>query len=181
MRDPERWLAIRGLLDFSDEKKKAAPLRVGVVGAEAAKFTELGRSRAFHCINAIMYGAPADTIFVSGGCHLGGVDIWMEEIAAELGRATEIHTPKHLRWKPDGYEARNLLIASADHVHCLAVDRLPANYTGLAFENCYHCVREGRGYRVRQDREYPPHIKSGGCWTMHKCAGGGTLHVINNY
>lgn len=101
----------------------------------------------------------ADTL-VSGRCPLGGVDIFAEEIAAESGLRMIVFAPRNLSWgAPGGYRERNLAIArKSDVVLVVALERLPAGYRGLAFEECYHC--KGRN---------PPHVKSGGCWTAWKC------------
>ena len=136
-------------------------MKIGIVGAEAAKFTPAGEQRA----RAIIYDllAPEGTTLVSGHCHLGGIDIWAEEIATTLGRSMEIFPPKNLRWH-DGYKPRNLQIAKASHeVHCITVDMLPE---GTKSVYCYHCNRSD-------------HIKSGGCWTMKLCPVH-QLHIVSN-
>lgn len=106
---------------------------------------------------------------ISGGCHLGGIDIWAEEIAKELNLPTCIYRPKVLSWQSKvekgveliGYKDRNLLIAKSDIVVCIVVKEYPENYKGLKFDYCYHC----------QNKVDNPgqHIKSGGCWTARKC------------
>lgn len=142
-------------------------MHIGIVGAESAKFTQYGMEQARGIIRTLL--APADAVLVSGHCHLGGVDIWAEEIADELGRAKLIYPPARLQWE-GGYKQRNLLIARQSAiVHCIAVDFLPMRYTGMQFATCYHCVEYNN----------PPHIKSGGCWTMHR-AKVGALHVVKN-
>lgn len=98
------------------------------------------------------------TRVISGGCHLGGVDIWAEEIASSLNIPTSIYLPKSLSWS-EGYKPRNLLIASRSHlVVCVVVRDYPAEYLGMRFPLCYHC-------RERN----PPHVKSGGCFTAWRC------------
>lgn len=129
------------------------PRHIGIVGAEASKFTPAGEARAREIITELL--APADSILVSGHCHLGGIDIWAEEIAQELGRDMEIFPPKSLKWE-GGYRERNLQIAhTSDIVNCIAVDQLPGGFRGMKHSSCYHCDRTD-------------HVKSGGCWTMHK-------------
>jgi hypothetical protein len=139
-------------------------MNVGIVGHESAKFTPQGEARARAIIRDLL--APTDAVLVSGHCHLGGIDIWAEQEAEQLGRAMIIYPPKSLDWA-NGYKPRNLQIAKASEVvHCLVVHRLPADYQGMRFSSCYHCKTDG-------------HTKSGGCWTARK-AKIGVWHVIEN-
>lgn len=93
---------------------------------------------------------------VSGHCHLGGIDIWAEEEADDMGIEKLIFPPKSLRWN-GGYKERNLLIArNSDIVHCIVVAKYPPHYRGMRFTRCYHC-------------DTTEHIKSGGCWTAWRC------------
>lgn len=138
---------------------------VGIVGHEAAKFTPAGERAARALIRALLT-APGVTKVVSGGCHLGGIDIWAEEAGRELELEVAVYKPARRTWE-GGYKQRNLQIAEAsDVVHCLVVDRLPETYAGMRFAECYHCHRSD-------------HVKSGGCWTMHR-ARRGMLHIIAN-
>lgn len=123
---------------------------VGIVGAEAAKFTLEGEVRAKTIIRRLLQ--DPEVIVVSGGCHLGGVDIWAEELAAELGRETVIYKPAELRWAT-GFKPRNMQIAQrSDVVHNITVAAYPPTFTGMRFAACYHCITQH-------------HVKSGGCWT----------------
>src|SRR5262245_17453151 len=121
---------------------------IGIVGAEAAKFTAAGEEQARAIILRLLVH-PDVTLMVSGGCHLGGADIFAEDEAELLGIPTRIHKPKRLSWD-DGYKARNMLIAEdADIVHNIIVDVLPTDYVGMTFKKCYHCnstehVKSGR-------------------------------------
>jgi hypothetical protein len=131
-------------------------VKLGIVGSEAAKFTELGKARARLLIGNLLSN-PNNTVtaVVSGHCHLGGIDIWAEEIANIFSRQLIIFPPKGLEWKY--YRSRNIQIARAsDKVVCITVDRYPYGYMGMKFATCYHC-------------NTADHIKSGGCWTV-KCA-----------
>jgi hypothetical protein len=136
---------------------------IGIVGSEAAKFTPEGEKAAKQLIRKLVSN-PAVREVVSGNCHLGGIDIWAEEIAKELGKKFTAFTPVKKSWE-GGYRQRNMRIASrSDEVHCITVRRLPPDYDGMRFPLCYHCKTD-------------THIKSGGCWTM-KRAKKGILHVI---
>ena len=146
-------------------------MKIGIVGSEGAKFTDLGCGRAVAEIADILCRHQA-THVVSGHCHLGGIDIWAEEVGQQLGLQLEIYPPKTLRWE-GGYKQRNLQIAqNSDIVYCLAVDSFPPDYKGMRFPICYHCKGD-----------YPPHIKSGGCWTTkqaRKLGKEGRLIIIHN-
>jgi hypothetical protein len=129
---------------------------VGIVGAEAAKFTPQTEALAREAIRRVLVDRQATKV-ISGGCHLGGIDTWaIEEGSTILGLDYEIWAPKHLRWAPGGYKARNMIIAErSDEVVCIVVREYPPTYAGMTFPSCYHCNTED-------------HVKSGGCWTMHR-------------
>src|SRR5689334_14188453 len=124
-------------------------MNIGIVGSEAAKFTPLGEARAKRAILEILQPStpptqlvnfiPRPENVVSGHCHLGGIDIWAEEIADSLWIPKLIFPPANLRWE-GGYKQRNLEIAKAsDIVYCLTIDKFPDTYTGMKFPYCYHC------------------------------------------
>lgn len=126
-------------------------MKIGIVGAEAAKFTPETEHRAKEIIHNLLSDGD---IVVSGHCHLGGIDIWAEETADNHGYDKLIFPPKRLQWS-GGYKERNILIAkNSDLVVCIAVEKLPVTYNGMRFESCYHC-----------GNSEPLHVKSGGCWT----------------
>lgn len=143
---------------------------IGIVGAEAAKFTARGRAERIRQIRSLL--TPGDTV-VSGECHLGGVDIWAKEAALDntdgrrkyqyIGFPPEAHAWEY-------YKARNIQIAEAsEYLVCFAVDRLPPGYKAQGFEHfCYHCKTDA-------------HVKSGGCWTVkygRKIGVSGEVRVI---
>lgn len=149
---------------------------VGIVGAEAAKFTNRGEQEARTCIVSILQAAQTMAIrdddrvtLVSGGCHLGGIDIWAEEEADVISAGSlridkQIHLPRERSWSV-GYKPRNLLIArGSDALHNITVARYPEHFVGMRFGVCYHCKKRERetGYVVVD------HIKSGGCWTLYE-------------
>ena len=142
-------------------------MNVGIVGADAAKFTQTGEREARRIIRQLL--APEDVVLVSGGCHLGGIDIWAEEEYEAL-RTTQvrpesiIHLPKELRWST-GYRPRDLLIAETSAVvHNITVGRYPVGFIGRRFAVCYHCERRFR----ETEHMNPVHVKSGGCWTARE-------------
>ena len=132
-------------------------MKIAIVGHEAAKFTPLTEKTARETIRLIL--SPPLAVAVSGGCHLGGIDIWAEDEAKKLGRRAVVFAPTKFEWNGDGgFKDRNLKIASECEVAvCIVVDEYPAGYEGMRFDQCYHCL----------DRR-PFHIKSGGCWTALK-------------
>lgn len=127
---------------------------VGIVGHEAAKFTKMGEHEARLTIRRILTHGIDPVTLVSGGCHLGGIDIWAEEVADDLKIPKIIFKPKRLFWEPHGFKERNIQIAQqSDVLACLAVVRLADSFKGMTHTACYHCKSED-------------HIKGGGCWTM---------------
>ncbi len=136
-------------------------MRVGIVGHEAKKFTAETEVKAREIIRSLL---SEGDILVSGGCHLGGIDIWAEEEADKLGLKKEIHHPARMRWE-GGFKERNLKIArTSDIVHCIVIAEYSDDYKGMRFDYCYHC-------------HTTDHIKSGGCWTA-KRARKAEWHVI---
>jgi hypothetical protein len=142
---------------------------LGIVGNEAAKFTRIGEVRARLTLRSLI-SLPEVKKVVSGGCHLGGIDLWAIEIARDFRKSWQEFRPRNLDWNT-GYKPRNMKIAKAsDEVHCIVVDELPSSYSGMVFQLCYHCGTKD-------------HVKSGGCWTMKyamKLGKAGKLHIIKN-
>ena len=135
--------------------------KIGIVGHEAKKFTPETEFEARAIILSLL---SLNDILVSGGCHLGGIDIWAEEIADAMALEKEIYLPAINQWE-GGYKQRNLKIANAsDIVHCIVVADYPEGYNGMKFDYCYHCHTSD-------------HIKSGGCWTA-KRAKKALWHII---
>ncbi len=150
---------------------------LGIVGSEEAKFTAAGRARAKQAISELIWEHRPAAVS-SGHCHLGGIDIWAEEIARDEGcyNADYIFRPRARNW--EGYKARNIQIARAsDLVVCLSVDTLPETFQGMRHPLCYHCARHEVGGGVN-------HVKSGGCytrWYAESIGKRGALFVVNNF
>ena len=89
-------------------------MRIGIVGHESAKFTPEGEAQAKETIRRIFSVYVGPTL-VSGHSPLGGIDIWAEEIAKEIGAYDPkyIFEPKQNAWGgvPYGFRARNIDIA----------------------------------------------------------------------
>lgn len=148
------------------------PVIYGIVGSEAAKFTPETEAEAKRIIRMILT-RPNATGYSSGHCHLGGIDIWTEEIGKELGLEGFVYPAQTRVWGTvGGYKNRNIkIVGASDEVHCITVRTLPAGYTGMKFAYCYHCHTN-------------THVKSGGCWTMKyaiKAGKPGILHVIEAF
>lgn len=159
-------------------------MNIGIIGSVASKFTPATQNAAEAFIQDIIcdaaglkfgesyHPATESITVVSGHCHLGGIDIWAERIARDIGAKTLIFPPQQQMWEPHGYKERNIKIAQmSDIVYVIAVKELPASYTGMRFNGCYHCDKYyGRWDAATNMRgllsgEFEPHIKSGACWT----------------
>lgn len=129
--------------------------QVGIVGNASDKFNKITEAVAKKLILDIFkqYDRP---IIISGRSPLGGVDVWAEELALQNNLLTEIKPPLQNNW--EYFKKRNLEIAQcSDIVHVILVKDYPETYVGQRFDVCYHCVK----YK----KDYPKHIKSGGCYT----------------
>lgn len=140
-------------------------MKVGIVGHAQDKFTKDTEAKARTIIREILTsdtvwsGGTERPILVSGRSPMGGVDIYAEEIADEIGIPKDIKTPKTHSWDGEyGFKARNLDIAKcSDVIHVVLVKDYPKDYRGRRFDTCYHCVKIGNDPKG--------HVKSGGCWT----------------
>src|ERR1700675_3548900 len=111
---------------------------IGIVGSEGAKFSTETEIIARNIIYSLLT-TPGVTGVSSGHCHLGGIDIWAEEIGAQLGLTAYIFPPKIKSWE-GGYKSRNLqIVAASNEVHCITLRELPTSYLGMRFAHCYHC------------------------------------------
>lgn len=135
---------------------------VGVVGHGSDKFDNTTKSIAFRIIEDILSG-PNVTGFTSGRSPVGGIDIWSEQIADELGIQKQVFPAKQHKWDAEyGFKQRNLDIArTSDILYVILVRNYPFGYSGKTWLKdgkpfCYHCER----YDVPSD-----HVKSGACWT----------------
>lgn len=84
------------------------PKRVAIVGSR--RFADPDApDRARQIIRSVVGQLCHGDSVISGGAP--GVDTWAAELAAELGRECLVYEPLHHRWEPNGYKARNTLIA----------------------------------------------------------------------
>jgi len=125
-------------------------MKVAIVGAEESKWTEEQKQKAKESIarifvNCVVFatglmdqrfigkGDYKYITLVSGHCHRGGVDIWAEHLADELGIPKEIYPAEVHQWNDlrpygelsdemgrddpartlKGYRSRNIQIAEA--------------------------------------------------------------------
>lgn len=85
------------------------PKRLAIVGSRTFADPD-GERRARELIRMAIGPLCHGDMVVSGGAK-AGVDHWAEEIAAEFGREMRVYLPENPRWEPDGYKARNILVA----------------------------------------------------------------------
>ena len=140
-------------------------MKVGIVGPQENKWLPFQSNRVKQAITTILwqYQFDKELTMVSGGCPLGGVDIWAEEVAKERGIDTDIIKPDINEWEDryateyenpyipvpilKGFKSRNIAIAKdSDVVYCL-VPKMTLSFF------CKHCWEYG-------------HPSNGGCWTM---------------
>lgn len=130
-------------------------MKIGIVGHAAEKFTPETKAKAFDIIRQILADhSPSNTMVVSGRSPMGGVDVWAELVAEDLGIAKEIYPARVNSWP--GFKERNMQIARAsDVVHVIVVRSFPPGFKWKRFPWCYHCGTA-------------EHVKSGACWTANK-------------
>jgi len=106
-------------------------IKIAIVGADESKWTKEQKEKVKEIIRTILriesgkltigeieIDFNLDITLISGHCPKGGVDIWAEEIADELGIPKEIYAPK--KESRCWYRKRNMKIASAcDILYCI--------------------------------------------------------------
>jgi len=132
-------------------------MRIGIIGHGEDKFSEKGALDAKIYISQIIkeyHHQYSDLVVISGHSPVGGVDIWAETYANNIGVKTDIKSPHQCQWDAEyGYKQRNEDIANeSDILFVILVDTYPLNYFGMKFNKCYHCNTDA-------------HVKSGACWT----------------
>lgn len=153
-------------------------MNIGIIGNGADKFTyyEMKEETFWPCsserakmsireiLTPLKNNIPKDSLFlISGHSPMGGVDIWAEEMADELGIKKNIQAPQINRWEDEydweygeikkGFKSRNLDIALiSDELYIIVANKYPKEYRGKRFKMCYHDDRTD-------------HVKSGACWT----------------
>lgn len=99
-------------------------VRLAIVGSTKYVNDPMATALAREVIEAaITFYDPV--VVISGGAV--GIDTIAAEVARRDGVEVIEHLPRNPRWKPDGYEERNLLIAR-DCTHLLCI-RHPASTT----------------------------------------------------
>jgi hypothetical protein len=154
-------------------------MNIGIIGAEAKKFTDKTKMAAMaaieNTITGLWRGSGNMPTIVSGHCHLGGVDIWAEEAADHYQIRKLIFPPKKLAWE-GGYKQRNIQIAEAsDVIYVIGVREFPPGYSPEVWNKngCYHCKKHLIHLEAPENCKYYPvahgyeqkHVKSGACWT----------------
>lgn len=99
-------------------------MKIAIVGSREQYWTHEQKVEAIRSIAKLLVFRETPLTLVSGGCHLGGPDIWAEVIAIAYGLETEIYLPDDLVWSIKdsnrrGFKERNIEIAeSCDELHC---------------------------------------------------------------
>jgi len=160
-------------------------MKIAIVGAEESKWKPEQKEKVkqeIHIHLSVADGPKWDrAVLVSGGCHRGGVDIWAEEIADEMGLEKEIFPAEVHQWLDEvknvyadgqkglepvigfaaetkmGYKSRNEKIAKTCNVLW--------NFEPKG--NCRHC--KGTGENLFARKLYPKEDPSPCTW----CGGDG--------
>jgi len=93
-------------------------MKIAIVGAEENKWTEKQKEKAKDFIRTLLCEASQiegafnnkEVILVSGHSPKGGVDVWAENIAKELGIKTEIYAPEVNQWNDKWVSREELTI-----------------------------------------------------------------------
>jgi hypothetical protein len=152
-------------------------MKVAIVGPQEDKWLPEQKVRVKQAITTILYQYQfeKELIMVSGGCPLGGVDIWAEEVAKERGVNTDIFKPDINQWEDKieyenfpmydgkavdyevifkGFKSRNIAIAkNCDVLYCIVPKVLSVTTDKSTHKYCKHCNSFN-------------HPNNGGCWTM---------------
>ena len=93
-------------------------MKVAFVGADITKWDQrtetIVRLKMRNIMRYYMSAYPGNFIPISGHSPKGGVDIWAEEIAKELGVEIKLFAPEVFAWERGaevGYKKRNIMIA----------------------------------------------------------------------
>jgi hypothetical protein len=136
-------------------------VKLAILGSGNDKFDDVSERIARNHIIRLLKQYKGCTL-VSGRSPIGGVDVWAEQIALDLGIPTDIKAPITNTWDgPYGFKTRNIDIARvSDVLYAIVVDQYPKGYEHKMFDVCYHCAG-------RPDKP-PLHVKSGSCYTLWK-------------
>ena len=98
-------------------------MKVAFVGADGTKWDQrtetIVRLKMRNIMRYYMSAYPNNFIPISGHSPKGGVDIWAEEIAKELGLEMKIFAPEVFAWEDEekvGYKKRNIMIAEECYI-----------------------------------------------------------------
>jgi predicted Rossmann fold nucleotide-binding protein DprA/Smf involved in DNA uptake len=94
----------------------ATEIRLAIVGSSKS-WTTPGAMEAIRLIDTVLDRYQPQVV-ITGGAP--GVDSWAAREAGKRGIAVIEHRPANKRWKPHGFEERNLLIANdCTHLVCI--------------------------------------------------------------
>lgn len=161
---------------------------------EKAKF-EIRKILFINCFDG--YGKKTG-ILVSGHCPKGGVDIWAEEIADNLGIKKEIYPAEVNQWedeldsgmsegkffnslsvhKKKGYKSRNIQMAEAcDILYCIVPHTVPPKGFDITNIDSF-TMKDARSFHCIHCKNLG-HPTNGGCWTLKKAKSlGKETHLV---
>lgn len=97
--------------------------KIVIVGSEQKKWTKDKETICRALIHMLMEAQP-EALYISGECHLGGVDQWVKEIAQNLNKRYRGYPPKKNSWYY--YKKRNIQMAKEGN---LVIDLEPEGFT----------------------------------------------------
>lgn len=99
---------IRNLNREKMKMKSESRIKIVIVGAEQKYWSKSQEEKARMFIKEIMENFE-DSLFISGDCPKGGVDIWVREIAQDLNKSFKSYPPRMNSWY--WYRKRNMKMA----------------------------------------------------------------------
>ena len=164
-------------------------MKIAIVGAEESKWTKEQKKKVQAEIRLVfyqwldtadMYGG--ETILISGGCHRGGVDIWAEEVADNLGINKMVFPAEIYQWG-DGSEC----LCCGEIIPFTSEEKITEHTKARG--GTWNNTKRLKGYRSRNiqiaeacDILYnfePEGVRSGGRWTLgHANMLGKPVHQI---
>ncbi len=95
----------------------ATGMRLAIVGSTLFANDQNTIDDAMRCVDEVIERYAPDVV-ISGGAD--GIDFWAAFSARSRGIEVIEHFPASNRWKPNGYQDRNLLIAAdCDQLVCI--------------------------------------------------------------
>lgn len=185
-------------------------MKIGIVGPSYPKWKSKEQiEEVKSVVRSILFeGRPRtqkQIILVSGHCPKGGVDIWAEEIADNLGVAKEIYSAEVNQWEDKklntikvpknhdpfdiydvdhvtiikkGYKSRNIQMAEAcDILYCIVPHTVPPKGFDITNIDSF-TMKDARSFHCIHCKNLG-HPTNGGCWTLKKAKSlGKETHLV---